>query len=172
MPESDNIVKRLAPKLMTWALVAAAVGSASLLYNRWTSRPWTRDGQVRATIIKIAPQVSGYLVEVPIVVASPQDTHGGTHQLAMIALHVKTAGHGAGVGKGGWIQQDEVILAVCLAQPLQAIGPHHAVSSFIKAVVSQVLAQPCKVRVGQVDTGRAAGSAQGGMHRGTAGVAE
>jgi multidrug resistance efflux pump len=35
-------------------------------YNRWTQRPWTRDGQVRADIVEIAPRVSGYIVEVAV----------------------------------------------------------------------------------------------------------
>lgn len=66
MSKSEKIAKKLKPKLLTWGLVVAAVVSASVLYNRWVSSPWTRDGQVRATIIKISPQVTGYLVTVPI----------------------------------------------------------------------------------------------------------
>ena len=33
---------------------------------RYTDRPWTRDGQVRADIIKIAPSVEGYIVKVAV----------------------------------------------------------------------------------------------------------
>ena len=66
MSRLNDLRRALPPKIMTWLLVAVAVFSGWTLYNRWVSRPWTRDGQVRATIIKISPQVSGYLVKVPI----------------------------------------------------------------------------------------------------------
>ena len=59
-------LKNYLPKLATWTLVVVAACSAYLLYSRWTSRPWTRDGQVRADIVKVAPQVAGYLVNVAV----------------------------------------------------------------------------------------------------------
>jgi multidrug resistance efflux pump len=61
-----EFAKQIMPKLATWTLVAAAAVSAFYLYGRWTSQPWTRDGQVRADIVKIAPQVDGYLVSVAV----------------------------------------------------------------------------------------------------------
>jgi len=60
------MLKNIASKLSTLVLVLAAVVVAYLLYQRWTDRPWTRDGQVRADIVKIAPRVSGYIVEVAV----------------------------------------------------------------------------------------------------------
>jgi multidrug resistance efflux pump len=66
VPTVAEIARKAAPKLVTWALVVVAVVSAYLLYHRWTSAPWTRDGQVRATIVKIAPQVNGNLVKVAV----------------------------------------------------------------------------------------------------------
>ena len=65
MPAMDK-VKALAPKLGTIALVIAAAVCAYLLYVRYVARPWTRDGQVRANVVKIAPRVSGYLVHVSV----------------------------------------------------------------------------------------------------------
>jgi multidrug resistance efflux pump len=65
MPAMDK-VKALAPKLGTIALVIAAAVCAYLLYTRYVARPWTRDGQVRANVVKIAPRVSGYLVQVSV----------------------------------------------------------------------------------------------------------
>ena len=62
----SEVLKKYLPKLATWTLVVVAAGTAYLLYSRWTSRPWTRDGQVRADIVKVAPQVAGYLVNVAI----------------------------------------------------------------------------------------------------------
>jgi multidrug resistance efflux pump len=59
-------VKKLGPKLATMALVVVAVIAAYLLYVRFTDRPWTRDGQVRADIIKVAPRVDGYIVKVAV----------------------------------------------------------------------------------------------------------
>jgi multidrug resistance efflux pump len=63
MTATDKL-KTLAPKLVTMALVVAAIGCAYLLYTRYMARPWTRDGQVRADVVKITPRVSGYLVRV------------------------------------------------------------------------------------------------------------
>ena len=62
----SDFVKKNMPKLVTWSLVAVAAFGAYLLYSRWTSNPWTRDGQVRADIVKIAPQVGGNLVKVAV----------------------------------------------------------------------------------------------------------
>lgn len=58
--------KESVPKLITWSVVIVAGFCAYLLYGRWTSEPWTRDGQVRADIVKIAPQVDGILVNVAV----------------------------------------------------------------------------------------------------------
>ena len=63
-----EIAGKYVPQLVTWGLVLVAGICALLLYNRWTSEPWTRDGQVRADIVKIAPQVNGYIVTVAVTV--------------------------------------------------------------------------------------------------------
>jgi multidrug resistance efflux pump len=65
MPARD-IIKKIAPKLVTMALVVVAVVTAYALYCRYADRPWTRDGQVRADIIKIAPRVEGYIAHVAV----------------------------------------------------------------------------------------------------------
>ena len=59
-------LKKLAPKLVTFTLVVVAVAAAYALYWRYTDRPWTRDGQVRADIIKVAPRVAGYITRVTV----------------------------------------------------------------------------------------------------------
>ena len=61
-----DIAKTVAPKLATLSLVVVAVIAAYALYVRYTDRPWTRDGQVRADIVKIAPRVEGYIVRVAV----------------------------------------------------------------------------------------------------------
>jgi multidrug resistance efflux pump len=60
------MLKNIVSKLATLVLVLVAVVVASLMYQRWTESPWTRNGQVRADIVKIAPRVSGYIVEVAV----------------------------------------------------------------------------------------------------------
>ena len=62
----SEFMKESVPKLVTCVLVVVAAFSAYLLYGHLTSNPWTRDGQVRADIVKVAPQVEGYLVNVAV----------------------------------------------------------------------------------------------------------
>jgi multidrug resistance efflux pump len=50
--------------LFTAILVLLAVGAAAYLYQSYMLRPWTRDGQVRALIVQITPQVPGNVVKV------------------------------------------------------------------------------------------------------------
>src|SRR6185369_13191930 len=49
----------------------AAVALASLLgwgaWQYYMGTPWTRDGAVRAYVVKVAPQVAGEIVSLPIV---------------------------------------------------------------------------------------------------------
>ncbi len=59
-------MKNIFPKLPTLVLVLVAIVVAYFVYQSWIDRPWTRDGQVRADIVKIAPRVSGYIVEVAV----------------------------------------------------------------------------------------------------------
>ncbi len=61
-----DTMKNIISKLPTLVLVLVAVVLAYVVYLQWTDRPWTRDGQVRADIVKIAPRVSGYVVEVAV----------------------------------------------------------------------------------------------------------
>jgi multidrug resistance efflux pump len=52
--------------MATMALVLLAAVATVALFRQYSNRPWTRDGQVRADIIKIAPRVSGYVAEVDV----------------------------------------------------------------------------------------------------------
>ncbi|HEY8900218.1 MAG TPA: HlyD family secretion protein [Chthoniobacterales bacterium] len=52
--------------VITFAVVALALLGATLLYQRYDHQPWTRDGQVRANIVGIAPRVAGPIIEIPI----------------------------------------------------------------------------------------------------------
>lgn len=51
---------------ITFAAVLLALVGGFLLYQRYESRPWTRDGQVRANIVGIAPRVAGPVINIPI----------------------------------------------------------------------------------------------------------
>jgi multidrug resistance efflux pump len=61
-----NILKSITSRLPTLVLVLVAAVVTYFVYQSWTHRPWTRDGQVRADIVKIAPRVLGYIVEVAV----------------------------------------------------------------------------------------------------------
>ena len=47
-------------------VVAAAAGAAWWLYQKYVTDPWTRDCQVRANIVGIAPRVSGPIINIPV----------------------------------------------------------------------------------------------------------
>ena len=61
-------VKR--PKVFNLAITLVIVGLAGWacfsLYSRYIENPWTRDGQVRANIVQIAPRVSGPIIRVAV----------------------------------------------------------------------------------------------------------
>src|ERR1700683_4019619 len=52
--------------LITLVVVCLAGWSAWVLYERYIEDPWTRDSQVRANIVGIAPRVSGPIVHVAV----------------------------------------------------------------------------------------------------------
>ena len=55
------------PKIfITLGIVVLALVTASLLYSRYLTKPWTRDACVRANVIGVAPRVAGPIIEIPI----------------------------------------------------------------------------------------------------------
>ena len=48
--------------LVTFAMVALAVVATCILYWRYSTKPWTRDGQVRANVVGIASRVAGPII--------------------------------------------------------------------------------------------------------------
>ena len=52
--------------LVTLVVVVLAMVAALAMYFRYITRPWTRDAQVRANVIGIAPRVAGPIVHIPI----------------------------------------------------------------------------------------------------------
>lgn len=57
---------RLFHYLITLIIVGLAVWATVSLYSRYIENPWTRDGQVRANIVGIAPRVSGPIIRVAV----------------------------------------------------------------------------------------------------------
>ncbi|HET9376570.1 MAG TPA: HlyD family secretion protein [Chthoniobacterales bacterium] len=57
---------RLFHYLITLIIVGLALWAAVSLYSRYIENPWTRDGQVRANIVGIAPRVSGPIIHVAV----------------------------------------------------------------------------------------------------------
>jgi multidrug resistance efflux pump len=58
---------RVAPILVTAVAVAVAAVAGWQAWQYYMGAPWTRDGTVRAYVVKIAPQVAGEIVQLPIV---------------------------------------------------------------------------------------------------------
>jgi multidrug resistance efflux pump len=63
---AKDSLRKLLPKLITGSVVVVAAICAYSLYRRYQQHPWTRDGQVRADVVQIAPRVSGYLVKIAV----------------------------------------------------------------------------------------------------------
>ena len=53
--------------LLTTTIIAIAVIMILLKYRVYVTNPWTRDGQVQAEVIQLAPRVSGPIVNLPII---------------------------------------------------------------------------------------------------------
>ena len=59
-------MKSMQKYLLTGVIVLVAVGAVLIKYGTLLTNPWTRDGQVQANVIEIAPRVSGPIVALPI----------------------------------------------------------------------------------------------------------
>ena len=57
---------RLLHYLITLVVVALAAWAAVSLYQQYIQNPWTRDCQVRANVVGIAPRVSGPIIQVAV----------------------------------------------------------------------------------------------------------
>ena len=74
-PRSVFASLRFLPVLVTVAAVAVAAALGWQAWQYYMGAPWTRDGTVRAYVAKIAPQVAGEIVQLPI--ADNQFVHKG-----------------------------------------------------------------------------------------------
>jgi multidrug resistance efflux pump len=66
---------RLLNFLITMTLIALACWAAWSLYQKYIQDPWTRDGQVRANVIGVAPRVAGPITRV--LVTDNQEVRSG-----------------------------------------------------------------------------------------------
>lgn len=57
---------KLFNSVITLGIVSLAGWACFSLYSRYVENPWTRDGQVRANIVQIAPRVSGPIIRVAV----------------------------------------------------------------------------------------------------------
>ncbi|EAV43517.1 hypothetical protein SIAM614_02531 [Stappia aggregata IAM 12614] len=57
---------RFSKYLLTLLVVAIALGAVGYKYRDYVLNPWTRNGQVRANVIQVAPRVSGPIIELSI----------------------------------------------------------------------------------------------------------
>jgi multidrug resistance efflux pump len=66
---------RIVPVLLTLLTIAAAAAISWQVWESYMAAPWTRDGQVRAYTVTMAPEVAGRIAELP--VADNQFVHKG-----------------------------------------------------------------------------------------------
>ena len=59
-------MKTLPKILISSAIVLGAIGVVGYFYWQYIVNPWTRDGQVRAQVVQIAPQVSGPIIRLEV----------------------------------------------------------------------------------------------------------
>ena len=65
-PPSIKRRLRVLPILATLSFAAVAAGAVWILWQNYMGRPWTRDGTVRAYVVRLAPEVSGKVIELPV----------------------------------------------------------------------------------------------------------
>ena len=80
---------RILPLLITLATIAVAGALGWAMWNAYMGAPWTRDGTVRAYVVTKAPEVSGYIVELP--VADNQFVHKGDLLMVIDPTNYKIA---------------------------------------------------------------------------------
>jgi multidrug resistance efflux pump len=80
---------RILPLLITLATIAVAGALGWAMWNAYMGAPWTRDGTVRAYVVTMAPQVAGYIVELP--VADNQFVHKGDLLMVIDPTNFKIA---------------------------------------------------------------------------------
>lgn len=61
------LLRTLIRVVLTLAVVSLAIVLGITLWNVYMIAPWTRDGRVRVYVVDVAPEVSGTVVQIPVV---------------------------------------------------------------------------------------------------------
>ncbi|MCT2398697.1 efflux RND transporter periplasmic adaptor subunit [Novosphingobium mangrovi (ex Huang et al. 2023)] len=61
-----NLLPSLARNLATVLIVVFAVLTAIWMWNHYEHSPWTRDGRVRADVVRVTPDIGGLITEVDV----------------------------------------------------------------------------------------------------------
>ncbi|CAL78401.1 putative multidrug resistance membrane protein (MFP family) [Bradyrhizobium sp. ORS 278] len=109
---------------VTAAAVAAAILVGTYLWGYYMKAPWTRDGRVRADIVQVAPDVSGFVTEV--LVRDNQPVHQGDVIFRIDRARFKLA-----------LQQADAVVAGRLATLNQANADLDRYRSLTTEAVSQ-----------------------------------
>jgi len=73
----------------TVLILIAALALGRVMWVYYMDKPWTRDGRVRANVVNIAPDVSGYVVDLP--VRDNQFVHKGDLLMQIDPSHYQIA---------------------------------------------------------------------------------
>ncbi|WP_230292647.1 HlyD family secretion protein [Croceicoccus sp. Ery5] len=61
-----NILPKLARSVATIVIVLIALSVAVWMWNHYENSPWTRDGRVRAEVVRVTPDISGLVTSVEV----------------------------------------------------------------------------------------------------------
>ncbi|BAM89004.1 putative multidrug resistance membrane protein, MFP family [Bradyrhizobium oligotrophicum S58] len=119
-----NMIGLLGRVAMTLAALALAIVVGFFLWGYYIKAPWTRDGRVRADIVQVAPDVSGFVTEV--LVRDNQPVHQGDVIFRIDRARFKLA-----------LQQADAVVAGRLATLNQANADLNRYQSLTTEAVSQ-----------------------------------
>jgi multidrug resistance efflux pump len=72
MPAFRRLLSSVPPRILRTAAVAAvALLVVGVIWHDYLYNPWTRDGRVNAEVVKVAPEISDNIVELPVVDNQP-----------------------------------------------------------------------------------------------------
>ncbi|SAL28700.1 secretion protein HlyD family protein [Caballeronia sordidicola] len=83
------IIRKIFGIVMTALIFGAAILIGRVLWVHYMDQPWTRDGRVRADVINVAPDVSGAVVEMPVI--DNQFVHKGDLLMQIDPAHYRIA---------------------------------------------------------------------------------